>query len=92
MAFSMGRLEQGRIDMLENLKKELANLGSRFPDLESDISRITQLINIVSKGSVDPFLLRDQVVSFVQPIETLELQEQGDSIARYALGVQVIIC
>lgn len=85
----MGRLEQGKLDIFDNLKKDLTDIGSRFPDLESDISRIIDLIGAVSKESVDPFLLRDQVVSFVQPVETLELQDQVDSIARTSLGIQV---
>ena len=85
----MGRLEQGRVDIFENLGKELQRISSRFPELEDDISRITELLSVVSKESVDPFLLRDQVVSFVQPVETYELQDQADSIARYSLGIQV---
>ena len=87
----MGKLEQGRLNLIETLKQDLGKVSSRFPDMESDISRIIELVDATSKESVDPFLLRDQVVSFVQPVETVELQNQADSVARSSLGVQVFI-
>ena len=85
----MGKLDQGRKDLLDSLETELHDLASMHPPLEKDIQRILDLVRTMAYEPVDPLVLKDEIGALSNAAEALELQSRAETLIRNTFITQV---
>ena len=86
----MGKLEQARNSMFLDFKKQISQLGSQQPQLESDIARIIDISNTQALENVDPRALQDSITNMDATEIAQQLQTRAESLVMqswFAQGV-----